>query len=606
MLILFFILTKNAYATTIIFQDDFQTGTDAKWTTLSGNNLWKVASVSGSLRYGARIETGSTIINSMAGDPNWTDYSYDLDVLLTTGVDVNIPVRWASGRDFGWGFCNEFHFNPYIHLRYNDPNIPYNMQSGTAYHIRIELRGVNHKFFINGQKLVDVDVTNQKPPCINGSIGLTISTGSIYPTEVWFDNVVVSTLDVTPSLTLTPAPTTTPTLTPTLTFIPTPTPINLNVPILKQTSSPWGSQIYDSARKWTKDNLSISSWGCALTSGAMILKYHGISLLPNGTVLDPGTLNIWLNSQKDGYVGPGFVNWLSLSRLSKIAKSINGITNFDALEYSRKNTSDINVLKNDINNFTPDIVEEPGHFIVGKGINNGTFNINDPYYNRETLSNGYSNTFLSLGTYTKVNSDLSYVMITTDPSVIMTLTGDAGHSLGESFVQQAMVNDLNSNIKNSPIKIYYLSQPATQAYNLTLTSSANVLTNLTFYLYGRDGTVNVLKENILVGATATNFEINFNKDNLLSSSMTKMITIDDFIHDIIQLKNLKLIHSGFANNLENFTRVIKKDLARKSSKIAKMKLGTLQKVIRITPDILIKNDAKQLLLSDISYLLKSL
>lgn len=80
------------------------------------------------------------------------------------------------------------------------------------------------------------------------------------------------------------------------------------VPLLKQTSEPWQGLEYDSASIWNPSNTSINTWGCALTSAAMVLQYYNYTKLPDGTALDPGTLNTWLKNQPDGYVGNGLVN----------------------------------------------------------------------------------------------------------------------------------------------------------------------------------------------------------------------------------------------------------------------------------------------------------
>src|ERR1700722_603606 len=96
---------------------------------------------------------------------------------------------------------------------------------------------------------------------------------------------------------------------------------DLSVPLIKQTSTPWQSQEYDSAHIWNPSNPTINAWGCAMTSAAMIFRYYGINELPDGTPLDPGTLNKWLENQPDGYVETGWVNWIALSRLSKLATS---------------------------------------------------------------------------------------------------------------------------------------------------------------------------------------------------------------------------------------------------------------------------------------------
>ena len=142
----------------------------------------------------------------------------------------------------------------------------------------------------------------------------------------------------------------------------------LDVPLLKQTNAAWKSRIYDSANLWSPRDPSINAWGCALTSAAMVFNYHGLKKLPSGIALTPSTLNDWLKTQKDGYVGNGLVNWLALTRLSKQSVSVNNIFSFDALEFSKLIPGSISGIKIDLSNNITDILEEPGHFIVAKGI----------------------------------------------------------------------------------------------------------------------------------------------------------------------------------------------------------------------------------------------
>src|SRR6185437_6762886 len=168
--------------------------------------------------------------------------------------------------------------------------------------------------------------------------------------------------------------------------------------------------------------------------------------------LNPGSLNTWLNNQPDGYVGTGWVNWLALSRLSKLTATINNITSFDALEYHRTPGTNITQLTSDLNNNIPDILEEPGHFIVGKGINGNTFDINDPYYNLDNLDNTkYHNSFLSLGRYVPALTDLSYIMLTSDPDVTLTVKDSHGNIVGSSFIQSSIIDPVNDISTNSPL-----------------------------------------------------------------------------------------------------------------------------------------------------------
>lgn len=261
--------------------------------------------------------------------------------------------------------------------------------------------------------------------------------------------------------------------------------LNLNVPILKQTSQPWGNQVYDSANVWSYKSPTIASWGCALTSAAMVFQYHGIKKLPDGTTLDPGTLNSWLKSQKDGYIRNGLVNWLSLTRLSKLAKNINNLT-YHALEYVRKNTNDKTVLTADINAGLPDILQEPGHFIVAKGINGSSYDINDPFYDRTLLTEHYNNNFQSLGTYKPSNTDLSYILLVLDKDIEISLSG--GNSQDGQIALQEYISDAQTNSNDTnQVNIYYLPKPETGEYTINLTATSLRKYNLDIYLYDQDG-----------------------------------------------------------------------------------------------------------------------
>ena len=263
--------------------------------------------------------------------------------------------------------------------------------------------------------------------------------------------------------------------------------IILNVPSIKQTNNLWKNQTYDSANIWNSSDPSINAWGCALTSAAMVFKYHGINKLPDGKNLDPGSLNEWLKKQKDGYIGNGALNWLALSRLSKQAKNINGLS-FNALEYTRTNGYDPNKLTEALNNNLPGILREPGHFVVGKGIAGGTFSINDPYYSRTSLSD-YGNTFQNLGVYTPSSTDLSYIMLTVGINTDIQLLDSGGNSVGEIFLEESIVNPENSAQNNGNMKILYLQKPAEDDYRIVLNSAGDPDYELKVYLYDKNGDV---------------------------------------------------------------------------------------------------------------------
>ncbi len=295
---------------------------------------------------------------------------------------------------------------------------------------------------------------------------------------------------------------------------------DLQVLQLKQTSNPWQSDIYDTANIWSPSDPTINSWGCALTSAVMVFKYHGLNKLPDGTTLDPGSLNYWLKNQPDGYIHNGLVNWLALSRLSRLAKSINEISSFDALEYRRVNSYNSTQLTTDINNGIPGILEEPGHFIVAKGINGSTFNINDPYYSRLTLSD-YGNTFLSLGRFLPSSTDLSYIMLIVDEDVNIKLFDSFNNQAGEQYIQDPIENDSSlGEYSGDNLKIIYLSKPDSGGYKIEVSSATSNDYNLDAYFYDTQGNIHLIN---LSGFVSSNnediYDINFDRENNQDSTI---------------------------------------------------------------------------------------
>ncbi len=386
-------------------------------------------------------------------------------------------------------------------------------------------------------------------------------------------------------------------------FIPDSPSITLNVPLFKQTDPLWKNQTYDNAQIWSPQLKTIERWGCVLTSAAMILKFHGINKLPNGSNLNPSTLNSWLKNQKDGYVGTGWVNWLAISRLSKLAKQINGIMSFDALEYSRINGANKNKLKEDIEASIPDILEEPGHFVVAKGFNNDTFEINDPFYNRATLNDGYSNTFLSLNRFVPSSTDLSYIMLTLNPDITVIVKDQNGNIVGESFTQQPLVDDLNPSNTNSPLQIFYLPKPDSQNYTLEISSPNNRTYTLNAFLYDENGNVNTFYQNGLLGEdNPENYTINFDKQNSNNSKNVKIVSFQTFIDDINEGKDLELIQSILANNLIKLAKSAQNNAERNRKLVAKLELIAIEAIIKPLKNTLIKEPAYSTLLYDIKYL----
>lgn len=314
----------------------------------------------------------------------------------------------------------------------------------------------------------------------------------------------------------------------------------LDVLLLKQTNSAWGQQIYDTANKWSPGNATINRWGCALTSAAMVFNYHKITKLPDGTALNPGTLNTWLKNQNDGFVNNGWINWLALTRLSKQAKTKNPNFAYDALEYRRYGYS-ASQLTADLENNIPGILEEPGHFIVGKATQGNSFEINDPFFDRTSLSS-YGNTALSLGRFIPSNTDLSYMMFVIEDSMDLKVKDSSGGVVGEGFTQQPIDED-GGNKKNGPqFYQYYVPAPSANTYVIEVSGVAQKPYTLQIFLYDEKGNVKKQGSNgVAGGANKDVYKVIFSKQNSNSSTATEQVSFDNLIADLDYFYSVKKI-----------------------------------------------------------------
>lgn len=310
---------------------------------------------------------------------------------------------------------------------------------------------------------------------------------------------------------------------------------NLNVFPLLQTSNPWQSEVYDGANFWSPSKKTIKYWGCAITSYAMILNYFGINKLPNGMILDPGTLNIWLKNN-NGYIdgkSSGFVNPVAISILSKKAKQINNITKFEALEYSRISNNNTQALTESIQNNIPAILDVGGHFVVVKGISENTFNINDPYYETYTnLATSYPNGFKYAGKLTPSNTDISYILITGDQNLHFNLKDSTGNEIGEEYLQEPLINDETNESSEKPIKILLAPKPSSGKYTLNITGN-NGKKDFQIYMYDQEGNLKFMKQTInLKNNKLQNINIYLDKNHIRNSSINRGKEENEFEDEI--------------------------------------------------------------------------
>lgn len=550
-----------AYLNTLPLNETFETSDLTNWDSAYTRGGWTFGNFNSS-NWVVANATSNADFEIQTGDFNWSNYSFSLDMIPKSGVDKNIFFRVQDARSIFWGLNIPMSYglhitNSLIELQKWTTSAPswphlyslsHSLPIGEVTHFKIVVFGSNIKVYVNNSTTPNIDITDNNEPILTGRIALAAKTGT-QPVEVWYDNVLVEeytppptptatstttatatataaatatptpTFTVTPTATATTTVTTTPTATPTSTatattkatatatatatptIIPTPTLTPMNVPNLKQYEGGWENNIYDHTVKTIKD------WGCALTSAVMVLKYHGHNVWPN-------TLNNWLNSQSDGYIRNGLINWLAVSRFSKINDSLTSPT----LTYKRL-AVDNKKLDIELNNHRPAILKENGHFIVATGKNNNTYFINDPgYANRNTLES-YGNNYLSINSYIPTHSDLSYMMFIVDPDIELVLQDSNGNPVDfTGFIEGGILD-------GESVRILYFEKPESGNYKLKVSGPSGNY-NLDIYLYNIDGIPSQKSfTGNLYGSDTDSYEIIYNNNNTSIDALAKISDI---------------------------------------------------------------------------------
>jgi len=378
--------------------------------------------------------------------------------------------------------------------------------------------------------------------------------------------------------------------------------VKLPVLSFKQTSAPWNDDLYDSANIWASDS-AFSRWGCAVTSAAMVFNYHGLEDMIDGSEVDPGSLNTWLKSQPDGYIGDGNTNWIALSRLSKQLSDLNGV-DYEALEFGRVVTSNHQVVKDTIDIQNPVILAEPGHFVVGTGYDDSTILINDPFYSRADLSE-YSNTFNNVSTFTPSNTDLSYMMFVIPDGVSVKVFDEDNNEIGFLVNEQPLEDpSLEASSSAEPVSIFYVQKPNSGKYRIEVQGDIGNKFDLDLYFYDHDANVRIFNLEDDFSDSMRIYEIDFNKEDSAESAIQEIVTYESLLKDIKQLYVDKKIKIGAYAALTAELKIAQS--FKNNQKIEIKLLKTFKKTITsLSKGKQISNDAKIYLLEKADILIKN-
>ena len=202
----------------ILFEDNFENGKKSDWEEYMGlNGDWTVEN-------GEYIGTvtkncsGDFPSYSLVGNINWTNYSFEVRMKGTEGVDKKILFRYNSNMEktYDLNLIN----NNILGVGKQHPSgswvktISFNNSSDTWYKIKVVLKNENIKIYIDD--ILQFNFNDTSNPILNGKVGLQIWPGYYAGcggrTTVHYDDIIIKgdAPTPTPTSTMTPTPTPTP------------------------------------------------------------------------------------------------------------------------------------------------------------------------------------------------------------------------------------------------------------------------------------------------------------------------------------------------------------------------------------------------------------
>lgn len=412
------------------------------------------------------------------------EFEFDWQFLESTHMDRNILIKWQDESNwYGLHIMDnklllQKIINGQLESLYDNWGY-FEFEADQEYHFKIIVANNLITVWINDNQIFQ---TLDRSPYLTGfkTLGLQASTGDIFRSISFFDNLIVRSLDILGEK-------------------------RLGVPLYKQHDPEWKRDEYDHAKEWAK-KYTLQRWGCALTSATMILNFHGIDQLPSGRQLNPSKLNQWLKNQPDGFIGEGLLNWLAISRLSQL---MNEELDTPVLEYRWLDGNLLTAIS-EIENDKPVILQTPGHFFVADGYRADKLDlfIKDPAYSYDLFSQ-HQTEIESIRSFTPSQTDLSYILIVHDPEADVTLINESGLIPTELKIYSEYIQDPVDQTQTKIKIIQSFAKPESGKYLLKIIGDGRETNEIEIFSYDVDGNVIDLSQEILKTQL---FTLNFEKD----------------------------------------------------------------------------------------------
>ncbi len=603
----FYILPLNQVnASKIIFSEDFSDQILEDWSE-KRNSQW--SNPSSKCKFGLqdaswKIENGKAgieinghgCVTELTPDnfslTNIKNFSYKLDISLpqTTNVDRNYVIKYIDGNNWiGVHIINQdvifqkvVNGTGYFLNRYQSS---YNFVANQEYEFENIILDDNRvKVLINGDEVLNF--IDEAPFITDGTIGLQASVGAVTNSKVLFDNIIVTDLDT----------------------------VDLEVPFFSQNNPLWGNDEYDSASDypWGEDDPSIDAWGCYMSSAAMMLRFHEHTSLPDGTDLNPQSLNQWLNEIDLGKKGQGYIkgntNYNAITHLTVLNNQID--SDLPKFEYMFKDKND-EFLKNELKAGRPVMLQVTStfgqHFVVAKGINNeDKIVINDPEATQGgTLLEKYNDQYVSMRTYTPTQSDLSYFMfVPSSPDLQLTLKDENGNIIPLQIVMDdAVSHQTTSGMKQPDNPVLGIPKPETGTYTLEVSSSVVGPYSVGTFLYNNRAEANIFESTGFISEEPVSLTINFDKTDG-GEMEEEQIGFEEFIYDLDLMWEIGHFKKFALYKVMRIEAQIANKAPKRNTQLALAK--TIQKSIQLMKPATLSPEGKEYLLTRIQLVIDGL
>lgn len=174
----------------ILFQDDFNDGNADGWE-ISGDGTWAVINNEFVVEMGTNTGFGIAV----AGEPEWENFVYEVDVRGEAGVDKVVMARYVDPDNWYALNLRSAPFNDIALSRQEDgvqtvlAIAPFENEAGSWYHLTWGFDKAQIQVYMNEALLIDYEDCNSE--LTNGRIGLLGFTGAWGTDRVAYDNVLV-------------------------------------------------------------------------------------------------------------------------------------------------------------------------------------------------------------------------------------------------------------------------------------------------------------------------------------------------------------------------------------------------------------------------------